>query len=418
MKYSQKMSVLFIQSTPDKDTDLMSFKVTLKNSEKLSIQVGYHMNGLSDMINSLKDRLPSIITSLHKFMNQYHISYFGIDLNRAALKLKNSLSNGIDRAYQEIPRMLDALQNSIEQFRQQGKKMWRRPLDNFPQIDLQELSRRFSVSANEFLQKYESNMRVLLDAAMKFLRDTKFHLPGLEEKLTGQELYNRIRESISKVIDRATTSFFSLMEAIADTVSGHINKVEFTLPGTTKVISGKNIFNDLRVAMKSAKNQIMQAIEGWENLKVEKVFQDLLKSVKVYIQKAEEFLNSLNKKLEEISSHINGIYKEAGNLQVMQNIREWMREAKKWLSELKDFSKNQIQELYNEISKEKLISNLNDLLMLVDSYISSLFKSYIALMKSLPSYTEPYVRVSNKKTDVDIPLPFYWKSFSEWPSMA
>ncbi len=412
------MSVLFIQSTPDKDTDLMSFKVTLKNSEKLSIQVGYHMNGLSDMINGLKDRLPSIITSLHKFINQYHISYFGIDLNRAALKLKNSLSNGIDRAYQEIPRMLDALQNSIEQFRQQGKKMWRRQLDNFPQIDLQELSRRFSVSANEFLQKYESNMRVLLDAAMKFLRDTKFHLPGLEEKLTGQELYNRIRESISKVIDRATTSFFSLMEAIADTVSGHINKVEFTLPGTTKVISGKNIFNDLRVAMKSAKNQIMQAIEGWENLKVEKVFQDLLNSVKVYIRKAEEFLNSLNEKLEEISSHINGIYKEAGNLQVMQNIREWMREAKKWLSELKDFSKNQIQELYNEISKEKLISNLNDLLMLVDSYISSLFKSYIALMKSLPSYTEPYVRVSNKKTDVDIPLPFYWKSFSEWPSMA
>ncbi len=396
----------------------MSFKVTLKNSEKLSIQVGYHMNGLSDMINGLKDRLPSIITSLHKFINQYHISYFGIDLNRAALKLKNSLSNGIDRAYQEIPRMLDTLQNSIEQLRQQVKKMWRRRLENLPQIDLQELSRRFSVSANEFLQKYESNMRVLLDAAMKFLRDTKFHLPGLEEKLTGQELYNRIRESISKVIDRATTSFFSLMEAIADTVSGHINKVEFTLPGTTKVISGKNIFNDLRVAMKSAKNQIMQAIEGWENLKVEKVFQDLLNSVKVYIQKAEEFLNSLNEKLEEISSHINGIYKEAGNLQVMQNIREWMREAKKWLSELKDFSKNQIQELYNEISKEKLISNLNDLLMLVDSYISSLFKSYIALMKSLPSYTEPYVRVSNKKTDVDIPLPFYWKSFSEWPSMA
>lgn len=420
LKYSNKMSVLFIQSIPDKDTDLMSFKVTLKNSEKLSIQVGYHINGLSDMINGLKDRLPSIIASLHKFINQYHISYLGIDLNRAALKLKNALSNGIDRAYQEIPRMFDALQNSIEQLRQQGKKMWRRTLENFlEQIDLQELSRRFSISANEFLQKYESNMRVLLDAAMKFLRDTKFHLPGLEEKLTGQELYNMIRQSISKVIDRATTRFFSLMEAIADTVSGHINKVEFTVPGTTKVISGKNILKDLRATMKSAKNQIMQAIEGWENLKVEKVFQDLLNSVKVYIQKAEEFLNSLkSEKLEEISSHINGIYKEAGNLQVTQKIREWMREAKKGLSELKVFSKNKIQELYNEISKEKLISNLNDLLMLVDSNISSLFKSYIALMKTLPSYTEPYVRVSNKKTDVDIPLPFYWKSFSEWPSMA
>ncbi|XP_073682716.1 apolipoprotein B-100 [Garra rufa] len=406
-------------STPDKDTDLMSFKVTLKNSEKLSIQFGYHINGLSDMINGLKDRLPSIIASLHKFISQYHVSHLGIDLNRAAIKLKNTLSNGIDKAYQEIPRMIDSLQTSIEQLRQQGKKMWKRTLENIPQIDPQELSRRFSISANEFLQKYESNMRVLLDAAMKFLRDTKFHLPGLEEKLTGQELYNRIRQYISKAIDRATTRLFTLIDIIADTVSGHMNKIELTVPGTTKVISGKNILKDLRSAMKSAKDQIMQAIEGWENLKVEKVFQDLLNSMKVCIQKAEEFLNSLKtEKLEELSSHINGIYKEAGNLQVTQTIREWMQEAKKDLSELKDFSKSKIQEMYNEISKEKLISNLNDLLMVVDSYITGLFKSYLALMKSLPSYTEPYVRVSNKKTDVDIPLPFYWKSFSEWPSMA
>lgn len=413
------MSALFIQSTPDKDTDLMSFKVTLKNSEKLSVQVGYHINGLSDMINGLKDRLPSITAALLKFINQYHIDHFGIDLNRAVLKLKNALSNGIDRAYQQIPSLIDALQTSVEQLRQHGKNMWRRTLENFPQIDLQELSGRFFRSANELLQKYESNMRVLFNAAMKFLRDTKFHLPGLEEKLTGQELYNRIRQSISKTTDRITTGFFSLMETIADYISSYINKVEFTLPGTTKVISGKNILKDLRSAMKSAKDQIMQAIEGWENLKLETVFQDLLNSVRVYIQRAEEFLNSLRtEKLEEISSRINGIYKEAGNLQVTQKIREWMREAKRGLSELRDFAKSKVQELYNEISMEKLNSNLNDLLMVLESYINSLFKSYLAFMKSLPSYTEPYVRVSNKKTDVDIPLPFYWKSFSEWPSMA
>lgn len=207
------------------------------------------------------------------------------------------------------------------------------------------------------------------------------------------------------------------MEAIA--VSGHISKVEFTLPGTTKVISGKNILKNLRSAMKSAKDQIMQAIERWDNFKLEKVFQDMLNLVRVYIQRAEVFLNSLRtEKLEDISSHINGIYKKAGNLQVTQKIREWMREAKKGFSELRDFTKSKVQELYNEISMENLNSNLNDLLMVVESHINSLFKSYLTFMKSLPSYTVPYVRVSNKKTDVDIPLPFYWKSFSEWPSMA
>lgn len=131
----------------------MSFKVTLKNSEKLSIQISYHINGLSEMINGLKDKLPSIIAFLHKFINQYHVDHLGMDLNRAALKLKYALFNGIERAYQEIPRMTDALQTSVEQLKQQGKKMWRRTLENSPQIDLQELSRRFSISANEFMSQ-------------------------------------------------------------------------------------------------------------------------------------------------------------------------------------------------------------------------------------------------------------------------
>nr|XP_694827.7 apolipoprotein B-100 [Danio rerio] len=406
-------------STSDKDTDLLSLKMTLKNSEKLSVQVGYHFSGLSDMINGLKDRLPSILAALQKFINQYHIDHLGMDINRAALKLKNALSNGIDKAYLEIPRMFDATHTSFEQVKQHGNKMWRKMLESFPQDDLQEFSRRFFSSANEFIRTYESNMRALLDAALKFLRNTKFHLPGLEEKLTGQELYNKFREYVSKAIDRVTTRFYSLMEAIVDTISGHINKVEFTLPGTTEVISGKKILKDLRSAMKSAKDTIMQAMEEWEKLRSEEVFEDLMNYLKVYTQRAEDFLNSLKtEKLEEISSRVSGIYKEAGNLEVMMKIREWMKEAKIGLTELKDFSKGVVQELYNQMSMEKLNSKLNDLLMAVESYIDSLFKSYLAFMKSLPSYTEPYVRVSNKKTDVDIPLPFYWKSFSEWPSMA
>ncbi|XP_052000861.1 apolipoprotein B-100 [Xyrauchen texanus] len=406
-------------STSDKDTDLMSFKVTLKNSEKLSIQVGYYINGLSDMINGFKDRLPSITAAIHKFINRYHFDHFGMDLNRAALKLKNTLSNGIEKSFQEIPRTFDALQSSVEQLRQQGKKMVRRTLESLPKIDLQELSTRFPSNAKELLHSYESNMRVLLDAVLMFLSDTKFHLPGLEEKLTGQELYHRIKQFISKAIDRATARFFSFMEATVDTVAGYINRVEFTLPGTTRVISGKNILEDLKAAMISAQDQIIQVKKSWENLILDKEIHDMLNTLTVHIQKTEEFLNSFRtEKLEDIFSYINDVYKEAGNLQVMQMIREWNREAKRGLFEFKDFCKSKVLDLYNEMTMDNLNSNLNDFLMVLDSYINSLLKSYLEFMKSASSYTGPYIKVSSKKTDVEIPLPFYWKSFSQWPSMA
>ncbi|XP_057200382.1 apolipoprotein B-100 [Triplophysa rosa] len=401
-------------SSPDKDTDLMSFKVTLKNSEKLSIQVGYYMNGLSDMLNGLKDRLPSITAALQKFLNKYHVDHFGLDLNRAAIKLKNAFSSSIDRAYQEIPRLFDALQSSAEQLRQQGKKMLRRSQDSFPQIDLQDLSKRFSSRVNEHLQNFESNVQILLDAVMTFLSNTKFHLPGLEEKLTGQELYLRMNKSITKAINRATSRLNSLMDTIADTVSDFLNKVEFTFPGTTTVISGKQILKNLKSALKSTKDQIMQARK-----QMEKVFQDLLNSFKANTQKAEEFLNSLKtEKLEELSSQIEGIYKKAGNLQVMQKIREWIRDAKKGLSEVNDFSKSKVQELYNGMTMENLNTRLSNLLMALETYTNSLLKNYLELLKSVASYTEPFIKMSNKKMDIDVPLPFYWKSFGEWPSMA
>lgn len=389
----------------------MSFKVTLKNSEKLSIQVGYYMNGLSDMLNGLKDRLPSITAALQKFLNKYHVDHFGLDLNRAAIKLKNALSSSIDRAYQEILRVFDALQSSAEHLRQQGKKMLTTSQEGLPQIDLQELSKRFSSRINEHLQNFESNVRILLDAVMTFLRNTKFHLPGQEEKLTGQELYLRMKKFITKAVNRATTRLNSLMDTIADTVSDFLNKVEFTFPGNTTVISGKQILKNLKSALKSTKDQIMQARK-----QMEKVFQDLLNS---NTQKAEEFLNSLKtEKLEELSSQIEGIYREAGNLQVMQKIREWMRDAKKVLSEVKDFSKSKVQELYNKMTMENLNTNLSYLLMVLETYTNSLLMNYLELMKSVASYTEPFLKMSNKKMDIDVPLPFYWKSFVEWPSMA
>ncbi|XP_065144413.2 apolipoprotein B-100 [Paramisgurnus dabryanus] len=400
-------------STPDKDTDMMSFKVTLKNSERLNIQVGY-MNGLSDVLNGLKERLPSITAAFHKFINKYHVDHFGMDLNRAAVKFKNALSSGIDRVFQEIPRVFDALQSSGEQLRQQGNEM----LKILPQIDLQDLSSRFSSSVNENLQNLEANTRVLMDAVMTFLSNTKFHLPGLEEKLTGQELYNRMKKSITKAINRATTRFTSLMETIADSLSGVMNKIDFTLPGTTRIIRGKDVMKDLKSAMKSAQDFVMQLVKRWENFKLDKAIQDLLNFLKSYAQRAEDFMKSLTEKLDELSSRIDGIYKEEGNLPVMQTIREWMRDAKKGLSKAKDFSKSKIQELYNGISMENLNSHLSNLLMAFESYTSSLYKNCLEFIKSLSSKAEPYLKVSNKKMDVDVPLPFYWKSFGEWPNMA
>lgn len=104
-----------IQSNPDKDTDIVSVKATLKNSEKLSFQVAWNMDTMHSTIEGLKERMPAIADVLLKFINKYHTAHFGFDVNRASMKLKNSVSNVIERAYHEVPMGLDTLQNFMRE---------------------------------------------------------------------------------------------------------------------------------------------------------------------------------------------------------------------------------------------------------------------------------------------------------------
>lgn len=408
-----------MQSSPDKDTDLLSFKVTLKNSERLNLQTSWQLNGFFDMVNEIKVRLPDMTAAIYDFVNKYHKAHFGIDLNRAALKLKNAIANSIDRACSNIPKAFDAVQNSIEHLSQQSKAMIKRTMKSMPEINFQDVISQVSNKVKELLRHYESNVRVLLDAVMKFLSETKFHLPGLEEKLTGQELYYKMRRSVSMAVRRAANRFTSLMETIADTIASFVNEINFSLPITDVVVNGKDILRNLKSAVKSTQEWIIQAMKKWEGLKLENLLQNISDCIKLCIQRTGEFITSLKaEKLDELSNHLKGIYTEASNTPAMQELARQIQVAKTNAAEYKDKAKVKIQEVCNEISLEKFNSEISESMSVLENHLRANIENIIEYSKKASQHTQPYIKVSSRKADVDIPLPFYWNSFSEWPSMT
>ncbi|KAM3871405.1 apolipoprotein B-100 [Diretmus argenteus] len=372
-------------STPEKDTDILTVKATLRNSEKLSLQTSWNLDVIHDVIEGSKDRMPAITEAVLKSINKYHTAHFGFDLNRAGTKLKNSVSNVIERAYHEVPASLNILQNSIEELSDQGKSMFRAASD----INVRDIKDRFANKARQFLQRSEQNMKVLLDAIMKFLSDTKFALPGFEEKLTGLEIYQQARHSISIATDRAAQRFANLME----TISSFIRGIEFTLPGTNVVVNGNEILEKLTSSLNSIHDKLVQVIR--------ECFEALHKLV--------DFLNDENM---ELASQIDGIYAE-----VLQSSKH-IEEAKRSMAEYKDLAKHKVQEVYNDINMESVNNDLKELISILQSHLYGLIDESLSLMRIASDNTAPYIRVSNKKTDIDIPLPFFWKSFSEWPTQS
>lgn len=415
----KKSFFLFMQSSPDKDTDLLSFKFTLKNQKRLNLQTTWQLNGFFDLLNDFKARLPDMTAALYDFVNKYHKAHLSIDLDRAASKLMDAIANNINRAYSNIPMAFDAIQNSIEHLSQQSQAMMKRTMKSMPEIKFQDMISQASNYVKKLLQHYERNARVLLDAVMKFLSETKFHLPGFEEKFTGQELYYKMRRSISQAVKRAASRFTSLMETIADTLASLVDEINFTLPSTNVVVNGKDILRNLKSAAKSTQDRIYKAMRKWEGLKLENLLQNISDFVKLCIQKTGEFITFLKaEQLDELSNNLKGIYSEASNTPAMQELARQIQVAKTNAAEFKDKAQLNFQEVYNEISIKNLNSEISKSISVLENHLRANIENIVEYSKNASQYTQPYIKITSKKADVDIPLPFYWNSFSEWPSMS
>ncbi|CAB1335350.1 unnamed protein product [Coregonus sp. 'balchen'] len=359
-------------STPDKDTDIVSVKATLKNSEKLSFQVAWNMDTMHYTIKGLKERMPAITDALLKFINKYHTAHFGFSVNRASIKLKNSVSNIIERAYHEVPLGLDTLQNSM-------REMFRNAADSIPSIDITELS----------------------NSVLTFLRETNFALPGLEERLSGQELYEKASSSVSVTIDRATQRFSNLMETITDIIESLIKGVQFTIPGRNVVVNGNEFVANLRSAMSAIQDEMTKVARHLEDVNLEELIQGVHDLLELCFQRAGEFLASL--KTQDLK-------------EILRSLERDMHVARSEAGEYKDTAKIKIQEIYNEVTVERVNNDLKKLVDFFQSHFYGGLNEFINLMEQASQSMAPYIRVTSKKMDVDVPLPFFWKSFSEWPT--
>ncbi|KAF7654323.1 hypothetical protein LDENG_00071100 [Lucifuga dentata] len=389
-------------STTDKDTDILSIKATLRNSEKLHLQTAWNLECLHNVIEGSKDRIPAITEAVLRFINKYHTAHFGFDLNRGGMKLKNSISSVIERAYNELSAPFNTLENSLEQLSDQSKDMVRKASDSIISINVQEVVNRLNNNARQFLRHSEERLRNLMDAIAKFLSDTTFTLPGSQQKLTSLEIFQRIHRSASRAFDRAVQRFFNLME----TTGNQFREIEFTIPGTNVVINGEKILENWMSFVDYIHDQLVQAAHGWFE-----VFRTTINDIlQVIGKKWEDLIAYLKDENHEIAPQIDAICAEA-----LQYSKQHIGEVRRNMAEYKDLTKEKAQEAYNAMNMEDINSDLKEFISILQSHLCGGVNEYIDLMKRASQSTQPYIRVSTKKMDIDIPLPFFWKSFSEWP---
>ncbi|XP_068573744.1 apolipoprotein B-100 isoform X2 [Cebidichthys violaceus] len=374
-------------SNPEKDTDIFVAVATLRNSQKLILHTSWNLDFLYDVIEGTKDKIPSITDAVLKFINKYHTAHFGFDLNRGGMKLKNTVSNVIERAYHEVLMSFNTLQNSIKHLSDQGKDMYRKASDSLMSMSLHDVVDRLANEIRQVLKRIDD----LLDAVRQFLSDTEYTLPRSEEKLSSLEMFQRARRSVSRAIDWAIQCFINIIGNITRWISG----LRFTIPGTDVVVKGSKIMQTMESSMRSVYDQLRHyVLRGF----------DLLQ--KIIAEKAESLITYFKDENMEIASQVDAIYAE-----VMQSSNQLTEGAKRYMAEYKDHAKRIIQEAYNGLSTERVNTDTKEFISILQSHLFGGLNESTDLMRTSQS-TAPNIR------EMEIPLPFFWKSFSEWPTQS
>uniref|UniRef100_A0A3Q1CD90 Vitellogenin domain-containing protein n=1 Tax=Amphiprion ocellaris TaxID=80972 RepID=A0A3Q1CD90_AMPOC len=331
-------------SSPEKDTDVLTAKASLKNSDKLVFQMSWNWEFLHDVIEGTKYRIPAMTDAVLKFINKYHTYHFGFNIQRAGMKMKNTVSNVIERGYHEVPMSFDTLQDLVHSLADQGKDMYRKASDGLMSMNVQDAIDRLVHEAREMIKLIEDKMNALLDEITQFLRDRDHSVPEWK------------RLSIPEIFQEA--------------------QVEFTLPRTDVVVNGNEVMDKLKSVYNELRHPMSRELSVIHN-RVAHLFQ-------VIIKKAEDFITYLKDKNVDISSEIHAIHAK-----IVQSSKQHTEER-----------------VYTDT--EALISNLQ-------IHLYGGLHEGVDLMRRASQSTAPYITVSNKKADIEIPLPFLWKSFSDWP---
>lgn len=364
--------------------------------------MSWNWDFLHHLLEGTKDRIPAMSDAVHKVINKYHTDHFGFDLNRGGIKLKNSVSNVIQRAYHEATMYFNGLQHSIEHLSDQGRDMYREASDSLMSMRLHSILDMLENNARRVYRYSEDKVHAFVDAAKQLLSKIKFTLPGTKEKLSGLEMLQLAHLSVSRATDRAIQRFSSLMEQIIR----YIREAEFTIPGTDVVAHGNEIMDKLSSSVTFEYNELK--FSGFDLFR--KTINDFIHAI---AEKGQSIITYLQNENVVMASQVDAIHTD-----IMQSSIQHNQRAKIRVAEYRDLTNLMIQEAYHALNMESVNNDTKEVISIFQSHLYGGLNEFVDLMRRTSQSTAPYITVSETKMDIEIPLPFIWKSFSEWPKQS
>ncbi|NP_001089224.1 uncharacterized protein LOC734271 [Xenopus laevis] len=389
-------------STPGKDTLIMRGEVSLKNPERIQYKLNWREEAAMDVLNGLKERLPKISNAIHNCVNKYHKEHFGMEISEANLKMKEDLQDKITSTYRSTS-------NEIYKIEYQLRSTARGATDKYMDImnsaqkwyqDPKDMSiflndGEVKDKAIELIRAYQNKMKDLIDAVIKFVKNTRFQLPGQTRKYSGEELFNLGMQKVVSTIDQ----LFEALQNMYDACIQYVNRIQLKIPGTEVTIKGKEITDACKSFITNLKQMTKNVIQGLQSVSLESALNQLKSFIQVITQKTVDIIKALQtQNTEDVRLQFQQMYNDAMTSDFSRKLNNLVEEMKKVISQLQKYAQighediseklNQLQVYAKALREEYLDPNIVGWSVKyyeIEEKVMQLLQAIIDSLKDLPS---------------------------------
>ncbi|KAM4042662.1 apolipoprotein B-100 [Anomaloglossus baeobatrachus] len=390
-------------ASPEEEILILKNELSLKNPDKIQNKLNWREDAAQDVVNGLKERMPKMSDAIYNCVNKYHKEHLGMDIQEAGLKMKEGLQNKVSSAYNSASSHIDNMEYRLRSAARGASGKYAEAVSKTQQWYQDPPDMSFLLNDVEPLyedtvlaiRKYQSTMKEVIDAAITFLKNTRFQLPGQTRKYTGEEQFTMAVKWALNTLEQ----FVQVIQKVFDNIIQSINDVSFTIPGTNFKIESRQVILAVKDFLKELQELTRKVFNDLQYISLERNLQQLKGLVQEISQKSEKLIEALkSRNYRDIQLQAQQMYDDAINSQQVQYLSNLADRIRK--------SSNQLLKVYQNVYEE-ILEKLKQLLVYakalreeyldpnivgwsvkyyeIEEKVIQLFKLLIDSLKALPS---------------------------------
>ncbi|NXG65275.1 APOB protein, partial [Hemiprocne comata] len=345
------------RSAPQKDIDILKSEISFKKPDLIQMKFNWKEDAAKDLLLGLREKVPKMTNAVYRYVNRYHKEHMGLEISAATLKMKSIMQNNADKAYTFAVKQLDQIDAQLrtaaneasgkyQEMKVKAKQVYQKAADQAEQFDYQRIKSKLLDATIDIIEEYHRRIKHLIDSAIEFLKTTKFQVPGLSEKYTGEDIYLMTTEKVAKSADLC----LSKLQEYFDALIAAINELEVRVPSSETILRGRQVLDQIKEMLKHLQEKSRQTFAALQEADFAGRLKELKQVVQQVFEKVEEMVRTLkSNNFEDLKVQMQQLYKDAMASDYAQKLRSLAEDVKKYISQFKYFSQKTFQDLSEKL---------------------------------------------------------------------